>query len=173
MLQYRNTPCRILNQSPAQILLARNLKDGVPCVPGSLRLRQEWIRTAEEREVALARKHVAGGELWSRGVKSKTPLKIGSVEAIQNMIGKNRSKWNLSGTIVDTDGPESYWIKMDGSGRLTKRKRQNLREIAPFLEQLKVSLSENNDDEVSGRNPRRSNRLVEKSCGGKEDSGGS
>ena len=45
LLQYRNTSCRYLNQSPAQILCAQRLKDGLPCVPGALKMRQAWIKT--------------------------------------------------------------------------------------------------------------------------------
>ena len=146
LLQYRNTPCRYLNQSPAQILFARNLKDGVPCVPGALQLRPEWIKTKEDRERALARKHVAGGELWAWGTKEKNELSIGDVVAVQQKTGRQKNMWTLSGVVVDSDGPHSYWIKLDGSGCLSKRKRQHLKKISPFLEQLGTEICHQNEE---------------------------
>ena len=53
--------------------------------------------------------------------------------AIQNLVGTRKLKWDLSGTVVEQTGPDSYFIKMDGSGRLSKRKRQHLKIIVPFL----------------------------------------
>ena len=98
-----------------------------------MHLRQGWIKTREEREVALARKHVAGGELWSRGVRNKDHLKIGDIVSVQQMTGRQKGHWILSGTVVDNDGPDSVWIKLDGSGKLTKRGRQHVKLIVPFL----------------------------------------
>ena len=135
LLNYRNTPCRHLGQSPAQILFCRNLKDALPQSKLSLNLRPEWIRTAEWREKALSKKHIASTEVWSRGVRSKDQLKIGESVAVQNMTGKTKHLWSLSGTIVDVSGPDSYWIKLDGSGRLSKRKRQHIKVIIPFITQ--------------------------------------
>ena len=120
MLQYRNTPCRFLNQSPAQILFARKLKDGIPCEPSTLKLRSEWIKTAAQREVMLAKKHVIGGEVWSRGVRDKDRLKVGDNVSVQALAGKGKNLWNLSGAVVDVAGPESYWVRLNGSGHLTK-----------------------------------------------------
>ena len=71
LLQYCNTPCRYLEQSPAQILFARNLRDGVPQNPQQLILRPEWIQTKEAREKALSKKHIVATELWSRGTRGK------------------------------------------------------------------------------------------------------
>ena len=53
LLLYRNTPDRDTGLSPAQILYARQLKDTLPCHPDSLKLRKEWILTAESREKTL------------------------------------------------------------------------------------------------------------------------
>ena len=90
LLQYPNTPCRYLNQSPAQILFARRLKDGVPCAPGALKMRPEWIQTAIAREKALSRKHVASSEVWSRGVREKEKLVPGDIVSVQQLVGKQK-----------------------------------------------------------------------------------
>ena len=59
MLTYWNTPCRFLGLSPAQILFARMLRDKVPVVNAKLKIRGGWVLTVEQRELALARCHVA------------------------------------------------------------------------------------------------------------------
>ena len=64
LMQYRNTPCRYLGLSPAQILFARSLRDAVPVAPEKLQLRPEWVLTAQQRETALAKRHLAGEESW-------------------------------------------------------------------------------------------------------------
>ena len=54
--------------------------------------------------------------------------------------------------VVDVAGPESYWVRLDGSGRLTKRKRIHLKLIYPFLKQMeKVGMSDakNSEKEAS------------------------
>ena len=64
LLQYRNTPNRDTGPSPAQVLFARKLRDGVPCNPADLRLRPESILTREARELALAKRHEVRGAAW-------------------------------------------------------------------------------------------------------------
>ena len=103
---------------------------------------------------------MAGGELWARGTRDKGGLQAGDVVAVQQMTGRQKNQWTLSGVIVDSDGPHSYWVKIDGSGRLSKRKRQHLKKIVPFLEQLGSTV---NEDGRTDAPPRRSSRLVEKS----------
>ena len=134
----------------------------------------------------LAKKHIASGEIWSRGVREKDKLSVGDCVSVQQLAGKSRNKWNLSGAVVDIAGPESYWIRLDGSGRLSKRKRQHIKPIFPFLKQLEKSTSielSNSipDDKSFPKGPtltptdlglRRSERLGQKSGGGGGDSGG-
>ena len=100
MLQYRNTPCRFLLQSPAQILFARRLKDGIPMTPGSLNLRPEWVMTAERREKALAKYHLKSNEVWSRYSRQKSELLVGQCVAVQNQHGLRKLKWEMSGVII-------------------------------------------------------------------------
>ena len=67
MLAHRNTPIRGLAQSPAQILFARRLRDSIPMKPGAYQPRPEWVKTLEEREVAMATKHLQAQEKWEKG----------------------------------------------------------------------------------------------------------
>ena len=162
LMTYRNTPCRYLGQSPSQILFMRKLKDALPQSKSSLQLRPEWIKTAEEREKAMARRHLASTEVWSRGVRNKDPLEVGSAVAVQSLVGKGKHQWSLSGTVMEVAGPESYWIKLDGSGRLSKRKRQHLKLIVPYLD-IRIPSSHSDEEQNNHRMGTRSRRIVENS----------
>ena len=77
-------------------------------------------------------KHLASEELWSRGTKDLSPISIGSHVLVQNQVGPKAKKWALSGTVVDIDKFGGYFVKMDGSGRISKRLRSFIREVIPF-----------------------------------------
>ena len=139
LLTYRNTPDRDTDRSPAQILFARNLRDAIPCRPGALKLRKEWILTTQAREAALARRH----EVRAKDLNSKAhplhPLALGDIVQVQNQAGTHPNKWDKSGTIVEVQAHDAYLIKFDGSGRISKRNRRFLRPIIPFNDRLSGS----------------------------------
>ena len=120
ILNYRNTPDRDTGLSPSQILYARLLNDSIPTNPANLQLRQEWILTAEARERALARRHLARNTDLSAHSRPLKPLNLGDIVQVQNQRGNHPNKWDLSGTIVQVLDFDAYSVKMDGSGRLTK-----------------------------------------------------
>ena len=51
---------------------------------------------------------------------------------IQEQFGNTPRKWSKSGTVVENAGHDSYLVKIDGSGKLTRRNRQFLRKFVPF-----------------------------------------
>ena len=53
--------------------------------------------------------------------------------AVQNQHGLRKLKWEMSGVIVKNLGNSSYLVKLDGSGRISKRRRQYLKPINPFM----------------------------------------
>ena len=57
MLQYRNTPLPELGLSPAQILLHRQLRDSIPSHPRLLKPHASWVRLANAREQAYAKRN--------------------------------------------------------------------------------------------------------------------
>ena len=57
LMQYRNTPLPHLSMSPAQLLLHRNLRDGIPAHPSHYQLSKEWVISAKEREAAFAKRN--------------------------------------------------------------------------------------------------------------------
>ena len=49
----------------------------------------------------------------------------------QHGAGKSAKKWDRTGLVVDDLGYDKYRIKVDGSGRVTDRNRQFLRQFSP------------------------------------------
>ena len=132
ILNYRNTPDRDTHRSPAQILFARKLRDSIPCNKQDLQLRKEWILTREAREKALAKRHeVRGTDLDAHAHKLK-PLSPGTIVQIQNQTGPHKNKWDKSGVVVEVLDHDAYTVKVDGSGRISKRNRRFLRPIRPY-----------------------------------------
>ncbi len=140
MLMYRNTPDRDTGLSPAQVLYAHQLRDTVPTDKSKLRLRPEWVLTLERREAALARRHQVRGRELSKGTKVQTALEVGQTVQVQNQRGPHANKWDLSGTVVEIAGNDAYIVKMDGSGRVTRRNRQFLKPIRGYTEILRDSV---------------------------------
>ena len=136
LLQYRNTPDRDTGRSPSQVLFCRKLRDAVPVNPEDLKIRPEWVLTSQAREAALARRHEVRKQELSEHTRSLGPLGVGAVVQVQNQAGPHRNKWDHSGMIVEVLGHDAYHVKMDGSGRVTKRNRRFLRQILPYTRVL-------------------------------------
>ena len=129
-MNYRNTPCKDLNLSPAQIIFGRKLRDHLPILPGNFRPKQEWILSQEQREVALARRYESQGERLTRGTKTLPSLQVGDLVSVQNQAGPRAKKWDKTGVVVETLEHDQYRVKVDGSGQTTLRNRQFLRKFA-------------------------------------------
>ena len=99
-------------------------------------LRKDWILTKEAREIALAQRHQVWGEAWADRSKDQQPLELGQVVQVQNQRGPRANKWDLSGTIVEVQEFDSYLVRMDGRGRVTKRNRRYLKPIKSFMSLL-------------------------------------
>ena len=127
-------------RSPAQILFARHLKDSIPCDPKRFQLRKEWILTADEREKALAKRHLYCNTQLANKSKELKPLQLGQTVQVQNQRGVHANKWDLSGSIVEVLEFDSYLVKMDGSGRVSKRNRRFLKPITTFQQRIANSL---------------------------------
>ena len=132
LLMHRNNPDPTTGLSPAMILFGRQLRDHLPLTPGKFQLRPEWRQTADMRERCLSTRHVLKAEQLSRGTKQLQPLLAGDKVAIQDQTGKTPRKWTKTGTIIEVCPHSSYIVKVDGSGRATRRNRQFLRKIIPF-----------------------------------------
>ena len=130
LMNYRNTPCKDLNLSPAQIIFGRKLRDHLPILPGNFQPQQEWILSQNRRELALARRYEKQGERWARGTKTLQRLEVGDIVSVQNQTGPRAKKWDKTGVIVETRDHDQYRVKIDGSGQTTLRNRQFLRKLS-------------------------------------------
>ena len=71
-------------------------------------------------------------------------LGVGDRCYVQNQTGNHPKRWDRSGTVIDLSNRDSYVIKVDGTGHLTRRNRRFLRKFTPAspvvkFEHLKVS----------------------------------
>ena len=132
LLTYRNTPTRGLGVSPAMVLFNRKLRDQIPGKPGDFKLRREWNEILDKREKALAKRHVVGQEVWSRSTKDLPVLNVGQHVLVQNQKGPHSKRWEMSGSIVEVQSNQTYLVRMDGSGRISRRHRQFLKAVKTY-----------------------------------------
>merc|ERR1712112_286670 len=92
---------------------------------------------------------------------------LGDMVQIQNQRGNAPRRWNKSGKIVEKLEFDQYLVKVDGSGRITRRNRRFLKKIISTLADKEFVEEETTDRD----GPRRSTRLAgknEKTVGRKE-----
>ena len=134
LMIHRNTPDPTTNISPAQLVYGRQLKDHIPVPPtAQFQPRKEWQDLAARREESAMKRHYSKVEDLTRGSKHLQPLIVGDRVYIQDQTGKTPRKWNKSGLILENQSHDSYLVKVDGSGKVTKRNRQFLRKYQPFF----------------------------------------
>ena len=136
LLQLRNTPDPDCNLSPAQIIFGRPIRDSLSFVNrlekySNPQIRPTWREAWASKEDALRTRFSKTSEALNEHAKPLTPLKTGDKCFIQNQTGNNPTKWHRTGTIVEVADHDQYVVKVDGSGRLTKRNRRFLRVFKP------------------------------------------
>ena len=132
LLQYRNTPIQQLNVSPAELLYGRTLRDHLTSMPDALCIRPEWHRLAEDRERALAKRHLTNIERYNEHTKALPELSIGDTVTMQNQTGSYPNRWDKTGIIVEVRDHGQYLVRLHGSGRCTLRNRRFIRQCTPF-----------------------------------------
>ena len=137
MLQLRNTPdadCRI---SPAEIVFGQQLRDSFSFLnrlekytsPG---VRPVWRNAWNLKEEALRVRFAMNAENMKQSCRELKPLKLGSRCLVQNQTGRFPRKWDRSGVVMEILPHDQYTIKIDGSGRLTRKNRKFIRYYLPF-----------------------------------------
>ena len=140
LLTYRNTPDRDTGKSPAQVIFGHPIKDFFPVHPQNFQPRPEWLLTAEQREVALARRHARQGAVLTEHTKVLKPLNMSNVVLVQNQAGRRGKKWDRTGVVIEVLDHDQYRIRMDGSGRSSLRNRRFLKSITPFNSHIRQSV---------------------------------
>ena len=132
LLQYRNTPIQQLNVSPAQLLYGCTLRDHLPLMSDALCIHAEWHRLEEDRERALAKRHLTNIERYNEHTKALPELYIDDTVTVQNQTGSHPNSWDKTGIIVEVRDHGQYIVRLHGSGRCTLRNRQFIRQCTPF-----------------------------------------
>ena len=92
-----------------------------------------WVDSRETRELALRNRLIKGAERWTSNTRDLKPLQPGMRVMIQNQhgAGKISKRWDRTGLVLENMGYNKYRVKIDGSGRVTDRNRQFLRQFSP------------------------------------------
>ena len=137
LLQHRNCPDTATGLSPAQVIFGRVLKDHLAISNSNNHIRPEWRICSKLREEALAQRHIVKEEQLRHGAKQLPPLLPGDQVFVQDQAAaKQPGKWRTTGRVLESEGFDSYLVKIHGSNRLTKRNRRFLRKIIPYNEAL-------------------------------------
>ena len=129
LLQYHNTPLIEGGKSPAQLLLGRQLRSGVPVSVTLLQVQNQWSEDLARRERMMAQKADHLEELSSRNCRHLTKLAVGQHVRVQNAVTK---RWDRTGVVTRIlRAVRQYTIRLDGSGRLVLRNRKFLRPVTP------------------------------------------
>lgn len=136
MMQMRNTPDPDCNISPAQIVFGRPIRDAFAFINRLVKydnqhVRPLWRDAWAQKESALKKRFFHSIEKHDHKTHSLPSLNIGDHCYIQNQSGNYPKRWDRSGVVVESHGFESYTLKVDGSGRLTRRNRKHLRCFSP------------------------------------------
>ena len=133
LMQHRNTPDAEFGLSPSQLIFGRPIRDFLPVRPGHYSPSEVWVDSRETRELAFRTRVQRGAERWTQNTRDLRPLKPGMRVMLQNQhgAGKAAKRWDRTGLVLDDLGHNKYRVKVDGSGRVTDRNRQFLRQFTP------------------------------------------
>jgi len=132
MLMYRNTVDPETKASPALIIFGRPIRDAIPIPMGRYSPHETWTELLSHREMALALRHSREHERWSAHTHHLPQLRVGDHVYVQNLVGNHPRRWERTGTVVEVRQFHQYAVRVDGSGRVTLRNRQHLRQFTPF-----------------------------------------
>ena len=123
LLQYRNTPLRDINKSPAELALGRELRDTLPLPTGRYKINPHWAFTLRERERTMAERNARAKDKLDLNSHTLPELVVGDKVLCQDVKTKKRDR---SGVVFEVCAHRQYTIKMDGSSRLSTRNRRHL-----------------------------------------------
>ena len=129
LLQYRNTPLRDINKSPAELALGRELRDTLPLPTERYKINPHWAFTLRERERTMSERNAKTKAKHDLNSHTHPELVVGDEVLCQNVKTK---KWDRSGVVFEVCAHRQYTIKMDGSSRLSTRNRRHLQKTTPI-----------------------------------------
>ena len=126
LLQYRNTPLRGVGKSPAELALGRQLRDTLPLPRERYKVSDHWAHHLRSRERTMSSTNLSIKAKYDEHSRELKPLKVGDKVRCQNV---RSNKWDRTGVVLEINGHRQYTIKMDGSGRMSKRNRRHLQVV--------------------------------------------
>merc|ERR1711946_94338 len=107
LLEYRNTPIRDLERSPAQMLFGRHMRDLMQIRDmldqGQYQIQEHFQLSAEDRERAFFEKIQREGIKWSMHTRHLEKLGVGQDVVLQSMRGNDKGKWTSTGKVLVAD----------------------------------------------------------------------
>ena len=135
LLQYRNTPSRKDDLSPAQKLFGRPVQDSLPAHRRAF--SREWQKSTEMAEELAEENRVKVQKYYNQHAHALPDIQVGSNVAIHN---GDTKQWDKYGLIVDVGPHRRYYVKLP-SGRILVRNRRLLRRRVPLSVNLGAPLS--------------------------------
>ena len=150
LLQYRNTPLRGINKSPAELALGRELRDTIPLPTERYKVNPHWAYILRERERTMAANNDAIKIKHDANSRELYQLNVGDPVLCQNT--KTR-KWDRSGVVFEVGKHRQYTIRMDGSSRLSLRNRKHLQRVRQRIETPSIiPRLDSNDKDTNNNN---------------------
>ena len=115
LFQYRNTPLRGVNKSPAELALGRELRDTLPLPTKRYEINPHWAQIIKDRETSMSMRNRNIKTEYDKHTRPLSELCKGDTVLCQNTRSK---KWDRSGLILEVGKYKQYTVKMDDSGRL-------------------------------------------------------
>merc|ERR1711942_449832 len=92
-------------------------------------VRPQWHEAWESKEKAFRTRFTKNLERRKEHALPLPPLAVGQRVLIQSQHGNDPLRWDRSGVVVEAGEYDSYHVRLDGSGRLSKRNRTHLRPV--------------------------------------------
>ena len=134
VLAHKNTPDHESGVSPAEVVMGKKLTDAfkfrqLKDVFTDEDVRPQWHEAWESKEKAFRTRFTKNLERRKEHALPLPPLAVGQRVLIQSQHGNDPLRWDRSGVVVEVGEYDSYNVRLDGSGRLSKRTRTHLRPV--------------------------------------------